>query len=295
MSPKSAPGPSVVVGISTFNRADVLRKSIQSALDQSHRPLRVSVIDDASTDSTPEVRREFAAVDWERWDDNRGYVRARNQIMLTGPDDYYVSLDDDAWFLQGDEIALAVEYLEGNPKVAAVAFDIVSPDHPDQRVRGRRASVALFIGCGHVVRLAAVRALGGYTVFPGAYGVEEKDLCLRLIDAGHEIVQFDGVHVWHDKTTTARDRPRQHRSGVCNDLVLTLRRFPAPVLPQFLGWKLVSHFLFAVRNGLLQPYLQGLGDFLRASGAAWRDRRPVKMSSLMLYRSLDQAPRELAG
>jgi GT2 family glycosyltransferase len=287
--------PSVVVGISTFNRADVLRKSIQSALDQAHRPLRVSVIDDASTDETPTVQPEFPGVTWERWDDNRGYVRARNQIMLTAEEDYYVSLDDDAWFLVGDEIAVAVAYLEAHPEAAAVAFDIVSPDQPDLRPRGIRSSVALFIGCGHVVRLSTVKALGGYAPFPGAYGAEEKDLCLRLIDAGYEIVRFDGVHVWHDKTTTARDLPRQHRSGVCNDMVLTLRRFPGAVLPQMLGWKLISHLRFAVRRGLVRPCLEGLRDFVLASGDALRNRQPVRMASLSRYRALDKTPRPLAG
>ena len=288
---QAGPG-SVVVGIATHNRADVLRKAIQSAFDQSHKSLRVAVIDDASTDETPAVLQEFKPLSSDRWDPGQGYVRARNRLMLDASEDYYVSLDDDAWFIQGDEIAIAIDLLERYPKVAAVAFDIISPDRPQCVPRGPQASVALFIGCGHVLRLSVVKALGGYAEFPGAYGVEEKDLCLRLIDAGYEIVKLDGVHVWHDKTSLARDLPRQHRSGVCNDLALALRRVPVALVFPILAMKISKHVVFAIRRGLLGPCGQGLGDFVLAAAGVWRARHPVRLSSLAQFYSLSRTPRK---
>ena len=292
MTNASPTSPSVIVGISTYNRADVLPKAIRSAFEQSHKPLRVAVIDDASTDATPALQSNFPQVSWQRWDQNCGYVNARNTMMLNAPEDYYVSLDDDAWFLQEDEIAVAVDYLEKHPKVAAVAFDIVTPDEPQQSPRGRKSSVAMFIGCGHVLRLSVVKALAGYAKFPGRYGVEEKDLCLRLIDAGYEIVKFDGVHVWHDKTMTARDIPKNHRSGVCNDFTLTVWRFPGRILVQMLVWKFIAHLRFAAKFGLVRACLQGMRDFSCSFVAAWRNRRPVRYESIMLYTTLTRSPRE---
>ena len=88
-----------------------------------------------------------------------------------------------------------------------------------------------FVGCGHMVRLSAAREVGLYEANPGHYGVEEKDLCLRLLDAGYKIVKLFGVHVWHDKTEIGRTFPSQYASGVCNDLVLTYRRTPLFLLP----------------------------------------------------------------
>src|SRR5437016_2864080 len=117
---------SVVVGIATHNRADIVRKAIRSALDQTYKPLRVAVIDDGSTDETPAVWREFPHISWERFQAVQGYVKARNRIMLSASEDYYVSLDDDAWFVKDDEIAIAVSFLEANRSVAAVAFDILT-------------------------------------------------------------------------------------------------------------------------------------------------------------------------
>jgi len=286
---------SVVVGIATRNRAKWLRKAINSALGQSQRPLRVAVIDDGSSDETPSLRHEFDSVSWERREVGQGYVRARNWMMLQANEKYYASLDDDAWFVRGDEIAVAVDFLERHPKAAAVAFDIVSPDRRIEAARGALASVAMFLGCGHVLRLSAVRELGGYTEFPGAYGVEEKDLCLRLIDNGYEIVKLDGVHVWHDKALSARDLHGQHRSGVCNDLTLALRRVPLGLVVPVVVSKAAKHLVFAIRNGLLRACLQGMHDFGLFAPYVWRARRPVRFSSLTQFHSLSRTPRRVTG
>jgi GT2 family glycosyltransferase len=257
--------------------------------------LRVTVIDDASSDGTSKLRDEFKNVSWERWEQAQGYVRARNKMMLTATEAYYVSLDDDSWFIRGDEIAIAVDYLERHPQAAAVAFDILAPDTPQPVPRGTRHSVGVFIGCGHVLRLRVVKLLGGYALFPGTYGCEEKDLCLRLIDAGYQIVKLDGVHVWHDKSALARDLPRQHCSGVCNDLALTLRRAPLAFLLPLLVWKVSSHLVFALKNGLLVSCLQGIWDFACAAAGLWRTRGPVRLAGLAQYRTLTRSPRQVAG
>jgi GT2 family glycosyltransferase len=215
-------------------------------------------------------------------------------MMLSGREDYYVSLDDDAWFLEGDEIAVAVEFLERHPNVAAVAFDVVSPDKPATNERGKKMLVHVYTGCGHILRLAAVRKMGGYCEFPGTYGAEEMDLCLRLIDAGHEIVQLSGVHVWHDKTPTARDQAQQHSSGVCNDLTVTVRRVPLGLLMPVLSYKLALQVVFAFKHGLLKSCTRGIGQFAIASGGVWRSRHPVRLSTLSRYRSLAKTPQRIA-
>jgi GT2 family glycosyltransferase len=153
----------------------------------------------------------------------------------------------------------------------------------------------MFIGCGHMLRLSAVRELGGYSEFPGAYGAEEKDLCLRLIDAGYGIVKLHGVHVWHDKTSSARDLHAQHRSGVCNDLTLALRRVPVGLVAPIVILKTLRHIVFAVRNSLLRACLQGVRDFLLVAIDVWRARRPVRLSSLAEFYALSRTTRRATG
>lgn len=280
--------PSVLVGIVTRNRAGILPKALASALAQAVPNLQVAVIDDGSTDDTPRLPAQFPQVSWVRREIGEGYMSARNELMARAGFDFFVSLDDDAWFLRTDEIAMALRHLTEHPSVAAVAFDILAPDQPATRERGAAHPVEMFIGCGHVLRLAAVREVGAYEPTPGGYGGEEKDLCLRLMDAGYAIVRLPGVHVWHDKTPVARELAHQHRSLVCNDLVMALRRTPLPVLPFALLAKFFRHLRFACRAGLVGSCCAGIWLFTRSLPAVCRSRRPVRMETLRAYMQLSR-------
>lgn len=276
----------VLVGIVTKDRANILPKSLESALSQQEVSIKVSVIDDGSRDSTPELRQRFPTAEWTTWPKSRGYVAARNFWINKAEADYFVGLDDDAWFLSGDEIAIASTAMKANPNIGAIAFDILSSDRPKRRERSGLHCVSSFIGCGHLLRLSAVREIGGYEVGPGLYGGEEKDLSLRLIDGGYTIVRLNGVHVWHDKSLLSREASAQHRSGVCNDLVMTVRRTPGYLLPAAMLAKLYRHLFFAFRKGLTKPALAGFELFFRSLPEAWRSRKPVKVSTLRTFMKL---------
>src|SRR5207253_4407316 len=125
-----------------------------------------------------------------------------------------------------------------------------------------------------------------YEEMPGTYGVEEKDLCLRLIDASYGVVRLKGVHVWHDKSTIARQPNEQLRSGVCNDLVMAVRRTPLVLLPAAMLSKFYRHLLFGVRKQAVRPVLAGFTLFFRMLPCVWRSRRPVRASTLRTFMQL---------
>jgi GT2 family glycosyltransferase len=267
-----------IIGIVTRNRAAILPRAIASAREQRYEPKVIQVLDDGSDDDTGALRPRYPDVRWQR-SARSGLIEARNRLMLAAEGEFYVSLDDDAWFIEGDEVGMAIDYLNANPGVAAVAFDILSPDRPLHRLRGHSRPVHMFIGCGHVVRLSAVREVGLYAAVPGAYGAEEKDLCLRLMDWGWEIHLLPGGHIWHERTTIARDEQSQHASGVCNDLVLALRRCPFPLILATLPIKLARHIIFAVSHDLLRAGLRGIGLFFRNGCRVLGTRAPVRMAT----------------
>jgi glycosyltransferase involved in cell wall biosynthesis len=92
----------VLIGIVTRNRHGILPKAIESALRQRYPRLQVAVLDDGSEDDTPQLRSRYPAVRWIRWEHSRGYLEARNHLMSDYDADFYVSLDDDAWFINED-------------------------------------------------------------------------------------------------------------------------------------------------------------------------------------------------
>jgi glycosyltransferase involved in cell wall biosynthesis len=275
--------PIVLVGIVTRNRASILPKAIQSVFSQNYPNVEVAVLDDGSDDGTSSLQSLFPTVQWQKWESSRGHLDARNHLMRAATADYYLSLDDDAWFLERDEVAVAIEYMEGNPRVGGVAFDILSPDRPNPAPRSVPRPTSMFIGCGHVVRISALKECGFYAPSPGLYGSEEKDLCLRLLDGNWEIHRLPGVHVWHDKTAVARDEAAQHRSGVCNDLVFALRRCPLPLMLAVLPAKMMSHLRFAVCRHLLRPCVEGFGLFLRHALPVWQTRNPVRPETFVEF------------
>jgi GT2 family glycosyltransferase len=265
----------VLVGIVTRNRHRVLPKAVESALRQTYPGVQVAVLDDGSEDDTLQLRSKYPSVRWIRWEQSRGYLEARNYLMRESSADFYLSLDDDAWFMNNDEISVAVQHMEANPKVAAAAFDILSPDREEPSPRSQPLPTHLFIGCGHILRTSAVRECGFYVPGPGPYGSEEMDLCIRLLDRTWDIHFLPGVNIWHDKTTIARDSAVQHRSLVCNDLAFAARRCPFPLVFGLVLVKVINHLRFSAANHMLRSCFAGFGLFCRRALEVWRSRDPV--------------------
>lgn len=280
-----APQPRVFAGITTRNRAHILPKALNSLRLVARPGLSVTVLDDASNDATPALRELYPEAGWIRHEHPAGIIESRNELMRATDADYFLCLDDDAWFLVGDELGLALACLEAAPHVAGIAFDILSPDRANPAPRAAAKRVAMFIGCGHLLRMSSVRQAGFYAPAPGSYGSEEKDLSLRLSDLGYEIHLLPGVHVWHDKAWSGRDWFPLHRSGVCNELVMTLRRCPMPDLLAVLPLKVASFLSYWLRQpAFFRAGLAGLTDFLQYFTAAWRTRRPVSRSTFWRFR-----------
>src|SRR5947209_9383646 len=89
---------SVSVVIPVFNGARFLAGAIRSVLGQSHRPIECIVVDDGSTDATPETVHEFGRdVTYVR-QHRAGVSVARNHGMALARGHLIAFLDhDDAW------------------------------------------------------------------------------------------------------------------------------------------------------------------------------------------------------
>ena len=98
--------PLVSTIIPTYNRGEAMLRAIESVLEQTWRPLELVIVDDGSTDDTPQVLERMKALA-EQHDvtfqslrqENAGAPAARNTGMAAAKGDYLAHLDDDdRWY-----------------------------------------------------------------------------------------------------------------------------------------------------------------------------------------------------
>jgi glycosyltransferase involved in cell wall biosynthesis len=131
--------PTVSVVIPTRNRKTLLPVALRSALAQTFPDVEILVVDDASTDGTAELYRDFPdpRIQWLRHDVARGGAAARNTGIVHSRGEYIAFLDDDdAWY--PEKLARQMEVmLTSPPNVAAVYTGYVIVDRASGQVRGR--------------------------------------------------------------------------------------------------------------------------------------------------------------
>jgi GT2 family glycosyltransferase len=119
---------SVHAVVVSWNGARWIRGALES-LQESNYPVRMVVVDNASTDGTVDIiAQSYPAVELLRMPDNLGFGRANNQGMsyvLSKGADYVLLLNQDAK-VEPSMIGKLVDIMEKHP-----AFGIVSPLHLD--------------------------------------------------------------------------------------------------------------------------------------------------------------------
>ncbi|MBT0767431.1 glycosyltransferase family 2 protein [Kineosporia sp. J2-2] len=113
--------PAVTVCIPTFNRRELLSRSLQSVLDQSLEDAEIIVSDNASTDDTEEYVRSIRdpRVRYDRLPTNIGLFGNLSRCLTLGTGRYRVMLPDDDSMLPGN-LAAKVAFLDANPTAGMV-------------------------------------------------------------------------------------------------------------------------------------------------------------------------------
>ena len=125
----------VSVVIPTHNRAQTLSRTLESVWAQTHRPIELILVDDGSTDATPQVVADWAAqheaapdfVVRRLYQDNAGANAARNRGIAAAEGAYVAFLDsDDRW--QPDKLAKQIAVLRGDARMGDVYCGLTHVD-----------------------------------------------------------------------------------------------------------------------------------------------------------------------
>lgn len=115
----------ITILVAVYNTEKYLRQCLDSLRSQTLKEFQVVCVDDASTDGSWEILREYAAEDSRfevvHLDKNGGIAKARNIGLRQAKGEYTCFLDSDDW-LSSDALQKVVEAFERDNEVDCVLF-----------------------------------------------------------------------------------------------------------------------------------------------------------------------------
>jgi len=221
--------------IVSHNRRDTLLRTLGILARTTPLPARrfeTWVVDNGSTDGTAEaVAAQFPRVKMICREQNEG-VWARSLAFEHCQGRYIVLLDDDSYPAAPDDveggsgkrhtITASIDYLEKNPRTAAVVGRCVLPSGSCEAC----ALPGVMLSGAVCLRKAALDEVGGFRKeFFRKAG--EYDLSFRLWQAGWSVERFEDIAYRHDKHEGGRSAALGFKMDLRNNLILVERFFPA--------------------------------------------------------------------
>lgn len=198
----TTPAVSVVVG--AYNAAPWIRDTLDSALAQTLDDTEVIVVDDGSTDATPQILEAYGDAIRLVRQANQGPAAARNRGVAEARGTYVAFLDhDDLWL--PDKLARQLDALRQAPAAAWCYTDAAWFDSDtgqtmhlaSQFAPPREGDVLLPLFGGNfltfastLVRRDVLEDAGGFDTSPGVRNLDDWDLWLRVAER-HPLVYVD--------------------------------------------------------------------------------------------------------
>jgi len=131
--------PKVSIIIPVYNYEKYVRECVESALSQDYENLEVIVVDDGSTDATPEILKSFEQKIRYIRQENRGTAAALNVGLRLARGSLVAWLSSDDVYLPG-KIRAQVEKLQEEPDLALVYTDWIMIDAEGRELQVIRSS-----------------------------------------------------------------------------------------------------------------------------------------------------------
>lgn len=183
--------PLVSVVIPTYNRADHIAETIGSVLQQTYENIEIIVVDDGSTDNTPEVVSRFLPRVQYVWQENSERGVSRNHGLRLAKGEFVAFLDsDDLWL--PDKTEHDVAFFGSHPEVGVVYGDAVQIDGqgrtlgvvrvrgPSGRITGKLLQNNYVLMSAHLARISLVTEIGGFREERDLSGSEDWEMWVRL-------------------------------------------------------------------------------------------------------------------
>src|SRR5215831_12918444 len=221
--------------IPVYNQVFYTRVCLAS-LECLHDGVEVIVVDNGSTDETPQALVAWAEQGCNyhvlRHNENLGFARACNAGVTAAKGEFIVFLNNDTFVLPGwldnllepfSDPSIVITgsrllYPNGHVQHAGVAFDDLGPRHifvglpGDSPVVLEQRDYQVVTGAAMAIRASEFRRLGGFdTSYHNTY--EDVDLCLRVRRDGGRVVYVPTSVAYHfESMTEGRVSPMEMRN-----------------------------------------------------------------------------------
>ena len=198
--------PLVSVCIASYNHEKFIAEAINSIIAQSYSNWELIVVDDASSDSSPEILRDIAAqypdqIRLVLVEKNTGPSGALNQAILEAKGEYVALLGSDDR-MRVERLEKQVDYLNKNPDVSTIFTKVAGID-----AKGCRLDAVAEIFDKPIIDIRSQLLQGNFLCAPSVMArrdvwlevglhnaelryLQDYDLWLRILD-NHEMARLD--------------------------------------------------------------------------------------------------------
>lgn len=226
--------PKVSVVVASYNGGRTLKVCLESLVRLNYPNYEVILVDDGSTDTSPEIASLFKTVRYLR-QTNHGLSVARNTGIKAATGEIVAFTDSDCradedwlYYIVGDLLTSRFTGMGGHnflppedsPAAAAV---LVSPGGPAHVMLNDRLAEHI-PGCNMVFYKWALDEIGGFDPIFTKAG-DDVDVCWRLQQRGYRIGFNPAGFVWHYRRSTVKAYLKQQR-GYGEAEALLVRKHP---------------------------------------------------------------------
>ncbi len=227
--------PKVSVVVASYNGDRTLKACLDSLLRLNYPDYEVILVDDGSTDTTPQIASSYPNVCHLRHDTNLGLSAARNTGIGAASGEIIAFTDadcraDEDWLYYLVGALLSSEFAAvGGPNLlppedsTVAAAVMVSPGGPAHVMLTDRQAEHI-PGCNMAFYKSALVGIDGFDPIFRRAG-DDVDLCWRLQQAGFKIGFSPAAFVWHYRRSTARAYLNQQK-GYGEAEALLVRKHP---------------------------------------------------------------------
>ena len=274
------------VVIPTFHRHEKLQGALIRIFNCKPNPKEVLVHVDAGDHEPQQLLEKFICgrVRWVCASSTQGPGGGRNILIQMADSPWIVSFDDDSWPESPDFFKRLEKVIKANPKAGVLALPI--------NVRGQKPTywsdeiqqASCFENCGCAIRREAFIQTDGFLPLRHAYGMEEADVSLQLLDKGWQILNVPDLWVYHDTGMVHHASAPVNAAQITNTALLAFLRYPVKMW--LLGiLQTLNRVKYAISMGRFEGIMKGLWDIPFFCWKYRVARKPVKAETLELARS----------